>query len=260
MNLFQKLTADDIERVDSALDFYHTRIRLAENARALGYLTNQRAISEEAIDVFKIGFGDRQLPKFITEASKGACQRFGFIATDEKSKGREKFRGCITFPVRDEFGYLTNVYGRKVCDVLRKSSDTYVVANDDHRCLYNGEVMASHKDIVLCSSPFEVVSLWSMGVENATSLLGMQSISDEQVLQLQFNEIDHVNIVFSSSPKALRYSYLIEKKIEQCGIAVTRTNLPKGQDINDCVATLNHLNQAIRSSTHSTLESREGVQ
>jgi len=253
MSLFQKLTSEDIDSVDAALDYYHSKIHLPKNRRAFDYLAAQRAISENALNKFNIGFGDRTLFEVISESARGACQRFGFIATKGKSNGREKFRGCVTFPVRDEFGCLTNVYGRKICETLKKTSEAYVVANDDHRCLFNSEAMVEHKTVVLCSSPFEAVSLWSMGVENVTSLLGMRNISDEQILQLQFNDVTNVDVVFSSSPKALRYSYLIEKKLEKSGVSVTRTNLPKHQDINDCVTTLNHLNQAIRNSIHSTL-------
>lgn len=232
MSFLRALSETDIQNVELVLGHYCHRIRL--NSNAMNYFINKRHIQDRAIEEFEIGFGDRSLRGVVTDEIRGSCQRFGLIATDGASNGREVFRGCLTFPVRDEYGFLVNVYGRKICDTLRKSSEVYVTANTNNQCVFNSQVLAKFNRIVLCSSPIEAITLWSMGIENVVSLLGMQSLSDEQVLQFQFNDIDHVDLLFACSPKAARCLCITMKKLQASDIASSKFSLPKGQDINDC--------------------------
>ncbi len=238
MSTVQPLSQEDVQYASMALDYYHTCLK--SNAQAIDYLVNQRGISEEAIDAFGLGFADRTLctqlgqDKSNQEAIRGALQRFGLIATRGASNGREVLRGCIVFPVIDEFGCLNNAFGRKICQKLRKTSETYVVVNEDDSCLFNGGILSTCKHVILCSSPIEALTLWSRGHENVVSLLGMQNLSDEQVMQLLANGVHTVELLMASTAKGTKCCSLIEKKLQAKGISVTKHLLPHGVDINDC--------------------------
>ncbi|OUS23367.1 hypothetical protein A9Q98_14870 [Thalassotalea sp. 42_200_T64] len=254
MSVFQPLTQDDIHYANMALDYYHTCLK--RNERALDYLVRQRGLSENVIDAFGLGFADRTLyqqlgsDRYTQESVRGALQRFGLIATCGATNGREVLRGCIVFPIKDEFGHLTNAFGRKICDKLRKSSEVYVVANKADDSLFNGEILEKHKRIFLCSSPIEALTLWSLGFEHVVSLLGMQCLSDEQARELCANGVHTVDLLMASTPKSSRCCHLIEQKLKMSGITVHKTLLPKGLDINAC-----HQNNCL---LHNAIEQLSG--
>ena len=116
---FQKLEApvsfdvDDQTLFKQVLDYYHERLK--QTPSALEYLKS-RGITAEAIDHFNLGFADRTLGLRLPHKNRAdgqeirtRLQKIGLY----RESGHEHFNGCIVFPVKDESGNVTEIYGAK---------------------------------------------------------------------------------------------------------------------------------------------------
>lgn len=80
---------------------------LASHEAAQGFLARRRIDLPEAVETFKVGFGDRtlgyRLPPSQVQAGRALRARLRELGV-LKANGREHFRGYVTFPVLDTGG------------------------------------------------------------------------------------------------------------------------------------------------------------
>ena len=77
-----------------------------------------------------VGYCNGKLPELLPndERVRGELKTLGLLLPD----GRERFAGCVVFPVRDAEGRLTTIYGRRCCrqHAERKSAPLFAGATD----------------------------------------------------------------------------------------------------------------------------------
>lgn len=204
--------------------------------RAQRYLEETRGLNWQWLhEHFNAGFGDRTLGKtFPTDsvhentAIRGALRRVGFTSAN----GREKFRGCVTFPIRNLAGEVLNIYGRKISSHLRRNSLSHVVMKPMEAEFFNQQVMGSRKSVVLCSSPIEALTLIQMGAENVISMCGLDQFTPQQIEHLIWQKIKTVEVAFSNTCRANRYASKVISQLDKADIRFRRTSMPFGEDIN----------------------------
>jgi DNA primase len=90
--------------------------------------------------------GYHLLFKCKTESAKirEHLQRVGIL----KKTGHEFFRGSLVIPVIDADGVITEVYGRKIRDDLRKGTPTHLYLPGPHRGVWNTEGLMASSEVI----------------------------------------------------------------------------------------------------------------
>ena len=124
-----RLSAEELNRLKS-------EISLKRLAEALGYLAKRGLDSPEMIDRFRLGFANRTLgyhlpqkTRNIGSAIRGQLEAIGIY----RKSGHEHFAGSLVIPVFGEAGHITEVYGRKINDKLRKETPRHLYLPGAHR-------------------------------------------------------------------------------------------------------------------------------
>ena len=91
--------------------------RLSHNDKAAAFLEETFGLSVEQANSQKVGFSDRRLGKCLpSNDSKRGLQlrdmlkKLGLL----KTSGHEALGGCVTFPLYDEDGNVTGIFGRRI--------------------------------------------------------------------------------------------------------------------------------------------------
>ncbi|MCP4993558.1 MAG: hypothetical protein GY934_07210, partial [Gammaproteobacteria bacterium] len=166
--------AEDTKLLRQVMDYYHEVLK--QSPEALAYL-EKRGIGGEAINRFKLGFANRTLGYRLPEknrkegaAIRGQLQRLGLY----RSSGHEHFSGSIIIPVVDGAGQITEIYGRKINDNLRKGTPKHLYLPGPHAGIWNIEALQSSKELILCESLIDALTFWCAGYRNVTCSYGTE--------------------------------------------------------------------------------------
>ena len=166
-----------------AVDFYQENLKKSHGEIARKYLLENRELSEETIDYFKIGWAPNEW-RFLRNRlqEKGFSDEEGLAVgvLAESDKGGlpyDRFRGRVIFPIQDNRGSLVGLGGRILGDGEPKylnSPQTKLF--DKGNILYGlNEAAKTAKDngvIVLVEGYFDVVSSWQAGFKNVVATMG----------------------------------------------------------------------------------------
>src|SRR5262249_45102187 len=107
------LEASEQELLNQVVDFYHER--LLQSPAALAYLDKRGIGAREGVERFRLGFVDRTLGLRVPVSTvktgnelRTRMRKLGLL----RESGHEHLRGCVTIPVFDLAGNVTEVYGR----------------------------------------------------------------------------------------------------------------------------------------------------
>lgn len=220
--------ADDRELFAEVLDYY--RKQLARTPSAMDYLLG-RGISEEAIDVFRIGFADRtlglRLPHKNRKDGEIVRERLTKIGLYRKT-GHEHFNGCCVFPIRDERGEVTEVYGRKVGK--QKSGIYHLYLPGPHRGLLNAKAFES-KDVILTESVIDALTFWSAGLRNVTCIWGTEGFTEDHLEAFKANKTRKVFFAYDADKAGDRAVERDASRLGSLGIDCFRVAFPRGHDV-----------------------------
>ncbi len=179
--------AEDAGLLVQVVDYYHETLK--QSPEALAYLQKRGLANPEAIERFKLGFANRTLGYRLPAknrkegaAIRGQLQRLGLY----RASGHEHFTGSIVIPVMsmdgryagapggsapviDETGRVTEVYGRKVNDNLRKGTPKHLYLPGPHAGVWNIEALTVSPEIILCESFIDALTFWCAGYRNVTA-------------------------------------------------------------------------------------------
>ena len=222
--------ADEQKLFEQVLSYY--RERLKENPVALDYLQS-RGISGEAIEAFGIGFADRTLGLRLPqknrvegEAVRTRLQKIGLY----RESGHEHFNGCVVFPIRDEQGQLSELYGRKV-GPKQKSGIHHLYLPGPHRGLFNPEAFKS-PEVILCESVIDALTFWCAGLSNVTCIWGTEGFTDEHEAAFRKHQTQKVTLAYDRDKAGDRAAERDAERLQALGIEVSRVLFPPGQDAN----------------------------
>jgi DNA primase len=160
---------------------------------------------------------------------RGALQRYGIL----KPNGRELFRGCVVVPLRDEHGRVVDAWGRKVQKYQRKGALMHLRQQYVSTCLFNVQALAVHKEVTLCSSPIEALTLLSRGIESVVSLLGISSFDECHLNQFRQFNTEKVTLALANTHQGKVARNTIVRALHDAKIEHDVIPLPKTDDLND---------------------------
>jgi DNA primase catalytic core len=132
----QLLAADPDQQatLKRVIDYYHDCLK--NGPEALAYLESRGLQSAELIERFKLGYDNRTLGYRLPEKNRkagaeirGQLQGIGIL----RKSGHEHFSGSLVVPVMDENGVISEIYGRKIHNDLRKGTAYHLYLPGPHQ-------------------------------------------------------------------------------------------------------------------------------
>lgn len=227
-------SAEDARLLVQVVDYYHETLK--QNPEALAYLKKRGLASSEAIDRFKLGFANRTLGYRLPAknrkegaAIRGQLQRLGLYRTS----GHEHFTGSIVFPIIDATGQVTEIYGRKINDNLRKGTPMHLYMPGPHQGIWNRDALQASKEIVLCESLIDALTFWCAGFRNVTASYGVEGFTADHLAAFKQHHTERVLIAYDRDAAGEAAAEKLSKQLLTQGIDCYRIHFPKGMDANE---------------------------
>ena len=222
--------ADDRALFKQTLDYYHER--LLATPPALEYL-DRRGIGREAIEAFEIGFADRtlglRLPQKNRKDGAEIRERLTKLGLYRES-GHEHFNGCAVFPIRDDKGEVSEIYGRKISK--QKSGVYHLYLPGPHRGLLNASAFES-PEVILTESVIDALTFWSAGLKNVTCIWGTEGFADDHLAAFKAKKTRRVFLAYDSDEAGDRAAERDASRLGSIGIDCLRVAFPRGMDPNE---------------------------
>lgn len=210
---------EDTHYVNLALEHY--KASFSRSHAAKHFVETHLGISVATAQALGFGFGDRTLSHKLAplesnegDSVRGALQRIGFL----KSNGREKFRGALTLPVMEN-GVLCNVFGfwfgrnlkptRKISDAMR----------DSNGILYNVDAIKGAHTAYLCMTPFDVITLNSLGRYPAVAPLNTSYFTEANTACLLKYGIRKIIVCIPNSESGRRFFRAVDTAVSSIGLS-----------------------------------------
>jgi DNA primase catalytic core len=223
--------ADDEALFDQVLDYYGERLK--ENQPAVDYLKKRGLWNEEALKRFKIGFADRTLGLTLPHKNRkdGAeirtrLQRLGIY----RESGHEHFNGSLVFPIIDDSGAVSEIYGRKVGS--QKSGIYHLYLPGPHRGIWNPDCLKS-PEIILTESVIDALTFWVNGFRNVTCIYGTEGFTDDHLEAFKRHKTQKVYLAYDQDKAGDRAAERDASRLQSVGIECFRVRFPAGHDANE---------------------------
>lgn len=226
--------AEDAALLGQVVDYYHETLK--QTPEALDYLRSRGLDHPELVTRFRLGFADRTLGLRLPEKNRkagaeirGQLERIGLY----RQSGHEHFTGSIVVPVIDMHGTVTEVYGRKIRNNLRKGTPLHLYLPGPHRGVWNVEGIAgSGGEVILAECLIDAMTFWCAGFRNVTATYGAAGLTDDHLAAFKAHGIRRVLIAFDRDAAGDRGAAEVAERLMAEGIACYRILFPKGMDAN----------------------------
>ena len=205
--------------LEAAVRFYQNQ--LARCRPALAYLQRRGIHSREVIAGMRIGYA----PGGCLRAHLQGCGYSWEQMCDSglvDTRARDRFYGCLTFPLGGE-----NLYGRAVEDGAAR----HLLLPRGKGGLYGWEQVRSCPSVIVVEGLLDVAALWQAGFGHAVAALGAH-LNRRQMAQLCDGEPRCVYLCLDSDEPGQAAARILRGKLRQAGVQTRRIELPGGQDPN----------------------------
>lgn len=227
-------SAEDARLLVQVVDYYHATLK--QSPEALAYLEKRGLASSEAIERFKLGFANRTLGYRLPEknrkegaAIRGQLQRLGLY----RASGHEHFTGSLVFPVIDAAGRVTELYGRKINDNLRKGTPTHLYLPGPYQGVWNVEALQASREIILTESLIDALTFWCAGFRNVTASYGVEGFTAHHLEAFKQHGTERVLMAYDRDAAGEKAATTLAAKLMKEGIDCYRIHFPKGMDANE---------------------------
>lgn len=231
-----EVDAADQELLNTVVGYYAET--LAGHDEARDFLARRKINHPEALETFRLGFGDRTLgyriPGNQTAEGKRIRSRLQALGV-LRSTGHEHFRGSLVIPVVDEAGDVGEVYGRKIRDDLRAGTPKHLYLPGPHRGVFNINAFAdagSGGELIVCESLIDALTLWCAGFRHVTATYGTDGWTPDHQAEIERNGIGRVLIAFDADDAGDRGATALAEQLAESGVEAFRVQLPRGTDVN----------------------------
>ncbi|MGD9170054.1 MAG: CHC2 zinc finger domain-containing protein [Candidatus Thiodiazotropha sp.] len=226
------ISAEDQALLHQVVDYYHETLK--SDAEGLAYL-EKRGLNREALEHFKLGLANRTLGYRLPEKTRkagaeirGRLQALGVL----RESGHEHFNGSLVIPVIHD-GQITEVYGRKLNDRLRKGTPLHLYLPGPHQGVFNLEALSVSKEIILCESLIDALTFWCAGFRNVTASYGIEGFTADHLKAFKGHNTERVLIAYDRDAAGEAASEKLAKQLMAEGIDCYRIHFPKGMDANE---------------------------
>ena len=229
---------EDQALLQRVIDFYHQALK--QSPEALDYLKRRGLDDPTLIETFKLGYANRTLGPTLPEKTRkagseirGQLQRIGLY----RDSGHEHFNGSLVIPVIDPAGVITEVYGRKLLNNLRKGTPKHLYLPGPHAGVFNPAGL-QHEEVILCESLIDALTFWRWGFHHVTSSYGTEGFTDALLQAFQPSLVKRVLIAYDRDETGNRAAKKVSEVLISAGLDCYRVLFPKGMDANDYALTV----------------------
>jgi len=223
--------ANDQTLFSQVLDYYGERLK--KNQPAIDYLEKRGLWNEEALKRFRIGYADRTLGLTLPNKNRinGAeirtrLTRLGIY----RESGHEHFNGSLVFPITDEGGAVTELYGRKVGK--QKSGINHLYLPGPHRGIWNPDCLKS-PEVILTESVIDALTFWVNGFRNVTCIYGTEGFTDDHLEAFKTHKTQKIYLAYDRDKAGDRATERDASRLQSHGIECFRVRFPAGHDANE---------------------------
>jgi DNA primase catalytic core len=226
------LDAGAQELLDQVIGYYHET--LLQSPEALAYLERRGIASRELIEQHRLGFANRtlglRLPATAIKAGaevRGRLHKAGIL----RDSGHEHFNGCLVVPVFDQFGHVSEVYGRKITPNVNPPWHLYLPG--PHRGVWNERGLVGQAEVILTEALIDAMTFWCAGYRNVTAAYGVEGLTDDHLATFKRLAVRRVLIAFDRDDAGERGAEKAAERLMAEGIECYRVQFPKGMDANE---------------------------
>ena len=232
--------APDAILLDQVAAYYASRLAAPENHSARAYLVSRGLDDETLWQRFGIGFSDRTLGLRIPEKNRkqGADLRERLQGLGVyRPTGREHLNGCLTIPVRDDRGHITQLYGRRT-DPKAPRAIRNLHLPKPLAGIFNPAALAN-REIILTKSLLDALTFIRHGSEAGLPLMaattctnGSGGFTDELFEAIRSANIHSVRLAFDANDAGEIAAAQAAARLQAIGIECHRVRFPWGMDAN----------------------------
>ena len=226
--------ADKQALLNQTVSYYHSTLQ--QSPEALAYLQERGLEHPDLIAHFLLGYANRTLGLRLPQKNRVAgaeirtrLQEIGIY----RESGHEHFNGSLIVPVIDAQGNVTEVYGRKIRDDLRKGIPSHLYLPGPHRGVWNEPALIASKEIILCEALIDAMTFWCAGYRNVTASYGVEGFTDDHLAAFKAHSTSRVLIAYDRDDAGERAAGKLAELLMAEGIDCYRIQFPKGMDANE---------------------------
>lgn len=225
-------------------DFYHSTF--CNQPQAMAYLQKRKCFHPEAVKLFRLGYGNRTLGYRVPTTTlagrelKLRLQRMGIL----RESGHEHLSGSIVVPLFNEHGEVVQMYGRKIEKVMREAPK-HLYLSGELRGVFNRAALEHQKEILLCESILDALTLWSAGLRNVTTTFGTNNFTPELWELLKKLGPQRIILCFDHDEAGEEAVKKYTPELIKLGAKILRAKLPYGEDINEVARNANNPSYAL---------------
>jgi DNA primase catalytic core len=238
--------ADDQALLNQSAGYYHETLK--QSPEALAYLAARGLDHPELIDTFLLGYANRTLGLRLPSKDgqtglsiRTRLQRIGIY----RESGHEHFNGSLTVPILDAAGNVTEIYGRKVRDDLRKGTPLHLYLPGPHRGIWNETGLVGAKEVILCEAVIDAMTFWCAGFTNVTASYGVEGFTEDHLNVFHRLGIKRVLIAYDRDDAGDRAADKLAGLLTRAGVECLRVLFPKGMDANGYALKLTPARQSL---------------
>ncbi|GGM31366.1 DNA primase [Paraliobacillus quinghaiensis] len=233
-----------LKAFDWLTKLYHHLLRhTKEGKQGYRYLL-ERGFSDETIDTFQLGYSPQSRDVIVQFLEKKGFHpqqmvKAGVLTANDQNQISDRFRGRVTFPIRNHLGRSVGFGGRTITDQEPKylnSPESSLFQKG--KLLYNFDVARSairkEGQAILFEGYMDVIAAHQAGILNGVATLGT-SITEQQASLLK-RYVDTVIICYDGDRAGIEASYKAAKLLRHVGCTVKIASIPDGLDPDSYIA------------------------
>lgn len=224
----------DAQWMGIVTDFYHATF--CNQPQAMQYLQKRKCFHPEAVKKFKIGYANRTLGYRVpttTAAGRTLKERLQKLGVLRKETGHEHLNGSVVFPITDrQGGIVTQLYGRKITDGLRKGTPLHLYLEQPKRGLWNPESVMPGGELIVCEAILDALTFWCAGFRNVTCTFGANGMNEDLWALIHDRRPRWVILAQDNDKAGNEAVAKLAPRLAELGIGVKRVALPPNVDVN----------------------------
>lgn len=196
----------------------------SETAEGRAYLEKRGITDAGLFGRHRIGFANGRLKDLLPK--DGAVWQELKAVGVLLDNGHERFSGCVVFPVFNQEGVLTTLYGRFIQDGQKR----HLFLPDRSTGLWNATAMRTSSEVILVESVIDALSVMMAGRKNVIAIQGTNGLSDSDISLLQSSGIRNVTLLLDGDEAGRKATERLKEKLSIFSCRVL--DLPDGEDPN----------------------------
>ncbi len=169
-----------------------------------------------------------------------------------RASGHEHFAGSLVFPVFNEAGNVSEVYGRKVRDDLRAGTPRHLYLPGPHRGVWNLAAVEASDEVIVTESLIDALTFWCAGFRHVTACYGAGGFTADHERAFAEHRVRRVLIAFDRDDAGDKAARDLAGELAAKGVQCVRVEFPAGADANEVAVASKSpaevLGRAIRSA------------